>query len=87
MRALAIATNHNIEISIADLTYILYEKNIQNILSISDYMCTSMSLGQIEPIDYTDTILINYDPEYQITDIDDKLIEKLEFRKILNTKI
>lgn len=49
-------------------------------------MCTSMSLGQIEPIDYTDTILINYDPEYQITDIDDKLIEKLEFRKILNTK-
>lgn len=86
LRALAIATNHNIEISIADLTYILYEKNIQNILSISDYMCTSMSLGQIEPIDYTDTILINYDPEYQITDIDDKLIEKLEFRKILNTK-
>ena len=74
MRALAIATNHNIEISIADLTYILYEK-IFKIYYLFLIICTSMSLGQIEPIDYTDTILINYDPEYQITDIDDKLIE------------
>lgn len=86
LRVLAIATNHSKDISIPDLTYILYEKNVQNILSISDFMGTSVSLNTIEPIDYTDKILINYDPEYQIADSDDRLIEKLEFRKILNIK-
>ncbi|MHA3115757.1 hypothetical protein E0H86_00960 [Acinetobacter sp. ANC 4635] len=86
LRVLAIATNHSKDISIPDLTYILYEKNVQNILSISDFMGTSVLLNTIEPIDYTDKILINYDPEYKIADSDDRLIEKLEFRKILNIK-
>ena len=86
LRVIAIATNHNKDISIPDLTYILYEKNIQKILSISDFLGTSVSFGTVDPIDYTDKILMSYDPEYQLTDVDDQLIEKLEFRKILNIK-
>lgn len=86
LRVLAIATNHNKDISIPDLTYILYEKNIQKILSISDFLGTSVSFGTVDPIDHTDKILMSYDPEYQLTDLDDQLIEKLEFRKILNIK-
>lgn len=86
LRVVAIATNHSKDISIPDLTYILYEKNIQKLLSISDFLGTSVSLGTVDPIDYTDKILMNYDPEYQLTNVDDQLIEKLEFRKILNIK-
>lgn len=86
LRVIAIATNHSKDISIPDLTYILYEKNIQKLLSISDFLGTSVSLGTVDPIDYTDKILMNYDPEYLLTNVDDELIEKLEFRKILNIK-
>ncbi len=84
LRALAITTNHNIDISILDLAYVLYNRNEDEYLSISDYLGTSSSFLSNERFSNKDKIITKYNPENNLSEQDDNSLEKLEFRKIVN---
>lgn len=86
LRTLAVTTNNNIDISLTDLTYILYNKNIEEYLSISDYLGTSFSFSQPNTISHKDKIITKYDPENNLLEADDLLLEKLEYRQIIKCK-
>lgn len=82
LRALAITTNPNVNVSESDLAYVLYD-NESKVLSISNYKGRITSFVCSHKLSNKDKIITNYEPKHELSEQDDNLLEKLEFRQMI----